>query len=279
VSARQIKNVSYDFRGQVVLVTGGARGQGRSHALAFAEAGADIVIADIGAAIESVLYPLATTEELNATAAEIEALHVRCLPAVCDVRDARQVEALVDDALAHFGRIDVLINNAGIESISSLVDMGEQQWDDVVDTCLRGAFLCSKYVVPNMIERRRGKIVSTGSTSSYVGVPRNAHYVAAKHGIMGLTKSLALELAEYGINVNAVCPGGMDTPMTAGMLASRDAEWLTGLGELTGIWNLFAPEAMLQPEEISHAMLWLSSDAADFVTGTSIMVDAGFTIK
>lgn len=189
------------------------------------------------------------------------------------------IAALVQRAKDVFGRIDVLINNAGIESIASLVDMGETQWDDVVDTCLRGAFLCARHVVPQMIERRRGKIVSTGSTTSYVAVPRNCHYVAAKHGIMGLTKSLALELAEYGINVNAVCPGGMDTPMTSGMLASRDAEWLTGLGALSGTWNLFAPDAMLDPEEVSQAMLWLASDAADFVTGTSIMVDAGFTAK
>jgi SDR family mycofactocin-dependent oxidoreductase len=278
MSPRAIKNVKYDFSGDVVLVTGGARGQGRAHAMAFAEAGASIVIADIAASMQSVPYPLATVEDLKETAAAIEQLDVRCLAEVCDVRDSTQVQSMVDNALSEFGHIDILINNAGIESVHSVVDMDEQVWDQMLDTNLRGAFLCSKYVAPNMIERGRGKIISTGSVESLVGMPRNAHYVAAKHGVLGLTKALALELAPHGINVNAVCPGGIDTDLVAG-LAPKYGDWFDELKATGGPWNIFDEDAMLEPQEITHAMLWLASDASDFVTGTSIVVDAGFTIK
>jgi NAD(P)-dependent dehydrogenase (short-subunit alcohol dehydrogenase family) len=144
---------------------------------------------------------------------------------------------------------------------------------------MKGAFLCSKYVSAHMIQKRRGRIITTGSTASTMGMPRQAHYCAAKHGVVGFSRGLALELAEYGITVNVVCPGGIDTPMVAGLLEDRNSEWLEKLPELVGPFNLFDPEAMLDAQEITNAMLWLASDAAKFVTGSSLTVDAGFTIK
>jgi NAD(P)-dependent dehydrogenase (short-subunit alcohol dehydrogenase family) len=282
MAARTIKNVSYNFTDQVVLVTGAARGQGRAHALSFAAAGATVVALDIAAPIDSVPYPLGTAEQLDRLAADVESLDVRCLPIQCDLRDGSQIKAAVDRALAEFGRIDVLVNNAGIESIYPAVDMPESAWDDMINTNLRGPFLTSKYVAPAMIEQGRGKIVNTGSMASFVAIPDNAHYVAAKHGIIGLTKALALELAPKGINVNAVCPGAIDTPMNEGLFANEQ-DWIMSLGGIAGPWNLFADDpataTMLAPEEISNAILWLASDAADFVTGAWILVDSGGTIK
>lgn len=276
---REIKNVSYDFTGQTIVITGGSRGQGMAHARSFASAGANIVICEPDVQLEGVPYAIGGPDELNAAAAEIEALGVRCLPAVCDVRDPFQVETMVNDSLAAFGRIDVLINNAGINSVYALQDLSEAHWDEVIDTNLKGVFLCSKYVAPSMIERGRGKILVTGSINSLVGSIKQVHYVAAKHGLLGLVRNLAAELAPHHINVNAVCPGGIDTPMVRGILHSPVGEWLGQLTDLTGPWNLIDHNAMLDPEEISAAMLWLASDASDFVTGTYITVDAGFTIK
>jgi SDR family mycofactocin-dependent oxidoreductase len=278
MSPRQIKNVSYDFSGQVVLITGAARGQGRSHALAFAQAGADVVISDICAQIDSIEYPMATSEDLKGVAAMVEALGVRCLARECDVRDPEQVGALVDAAISTFGRIDVLINNAGIDTVLYIADLGVQAWDDMVNTNLRAAYLTSQAVSRAMIEQGRGKIVMIGSVNSFIGLPGHAHYVAAKHGLLGLTRALALEFAQHKINVNIVCPGAINTPMTR--MAEGHDDWMAEIGHLVGPWNVInEKDQLLDPEEITNAVLWLSSDASDFVTGTSLMVDAGTTIK
>jgi len=276
---REIKNVSYDYSGHTVLITGGGRGQGRAHALNFAEAGADIIICEPDHQFDTVPYALAGPDELNSTAAEVEALGVKCMPAVCDVSDAVQVKTMVDDAIAEFGKIDILISNGAIDSLASVVDMDEAYWDQMIDVNLKGSFLCSKYVAPGMIERGRGKILVTGSVNSHVGSIKQAHYVSSKHGLLGFVRSLAIELAPHGITVNLVCPGSTDTRMVSGLLESKDGEWLEQLGDLTGPWNLIEDGKMLEPAEITRAMMWLASDAADFVTGTSLTVDAGFTVK
>jgi NAD(P)-dependent dehydrogenase (short-subunit alcohol dehydrogenase family) len=280
MSPRKITNVSYDYRDQVVVITGGARGQGRAHALAFAAAGADIVVADIAAPMPSVPYSLATPQDLEQIAAEVRATGRQCLAIVCDVRDSRQVRSMITQAVTKFGRIDILINNAGMESLPTVAEMTEEHWDEMLDTHLKGTFLCSKYASAHMIPAGRGRILATGSTLSVVGGPDQAHYSAAKHGMVGFAKSLAIELAPHGITVNVVCPGGVDTPLVSGLLASIGERGdVEGLNEIGGPFNLFDPTAMLDAQEITHAMMWLASDAAAFVTGAVLMVDAGFTIK
>jgi NAD(P)-dependent dehydrogenase (short-subunit alcohol dehydrogenase family) len=279
MAPRVVRDVSYDFSGKVVLVTGGARGQGRAHALGFAAAGADVTVCDIAADKQEVPYALADAAELEAVGEEVRGLGRRCLAIACDVSEEEQVEAMVAATLEEFGHIDVLINNAGVISVHDIASMSYAAWRAVLDTNLGGAFLCSKYVAPGMIERRSGRILLTGSVESLIGLPRNTHYVAAKHGLVGLTRALALELAPHGIGVNVVCPGGIDTGMPAGLAASGNEDWFEECTALTGPWNLFDPESMMEPQEITHAMMWLASDAARFVTGVVLPVDGGFTIK
>jgi NAD(P)-dependent dehydrogenase (short-subunit alcohol dehydrogenase family) len=275
---RLAKQVGYDFRDQVVLVTGAARGMGRSHALSFAECGATVVACDIAAPLETVPYDLASEEQLEAVGEEARALGAKCLTQVCDVRDGVQVKAAVDRALAEYGRIDVLVNNAGIESAHWLAEMPEQAWDEMLDTQLRGTFLCARQVAPQMAERGRGKIVTIGSVAAVTGVPRQVHYTAAKHGQLGFTRAFAIEMAPYGVNVNLVCPTGVDTPMVHGMV-DQDAAWMEKLASVTGAWNLLGDGGLLRPQDITEAVLWLSSDAADAVTGVALMVDGGFSAK
>ncbi|HEY5332232.1 MAG TPA: SDR family oxidoreductase [Solirubrobacterales bacterium] len=272
-------SVSYDFSDEVVMITGAARGQGRSHALNFAKAGATVVISDIAEQMATVAYDLSTSDELNDVAAEIESLGGRCQAAVCDVRDSRQVETMVADGLAEFGKIDVLINNAGVEGLPSVAEMTEEEWDEMLDVLLKGCFLCSKAASANMIERGKGRIITTGSTFAVVASPRQAHYCAGKHGIVGFSKALALELAEHGITVNVVSPGGVDTAMVEGFSVMPQAEWAQQLPGIVGQLNMFDPEALLDPQEVSNVMMWLASDGARFVTGANILVDAGYTIK
>ncbi|MGH2939110.1 MAG: SDR family oxidoreductase [Solirubrobacterales bacterium] len=278
---KQFKDVSYDFSGRTVLVTGGGRGQGMAHALSFAMAGADVAIADVDADIETVPYGLSDSARLDAVAEAVEKEGVKCSKQICDIRFPGQVQAMVEAVEADLGAVDILANNAGVESVYPVTEMPTQAWDDMLNTNLRGAFLCAQAVLPGMIKKGGGKIVNTASTAASVAIPSNAHYVASKHGVMGLTKALAVEYAQHRINVNAVCPGSIDTPMNDGLVASS-SEWIMGLGDLAGPWNLFPhtdADAMMAPEEVSQAVMWLASDAASFVTGASIAVDAGFTIK
>jgi NAD(P)-dependent dehydrogenase (short-subunit alcohol dehydrogenase family) len=282
MTPRAITDVRYDFTGKVVVITGGARGQGAVHARHFAAAGATVAICDVGLdAVPTLPYGTATTDDLNAVAQSIQAQGGVCLAAVCDVRESAQVAEFVADVIATYGRIDVLISNAGVESLFFIQDMPEEAWDVMLDTNLKGGFLMAKAVVPHMIEGGGGSIVFTGSVSSISGTPMQTHYAASKHGIVGLAKALATEVAEHGIRVNVVCPGGVDTPMVAGLAATAQGErWFSLLGPLIGAANLFdAGGAMLDPEEVTHAMMWLASDASQFITGASIMVDAGNSIK
>jgi NAD(P)-dependent dehydrogenase (short-subunit alcohol dehydrogenase family) len=157
--------------------------------------------------------------------------------------------------------------------------MDEQTWDEMLDTDLKGVWLCAKHVGQHMIERGEGgKIISTASTAGHGASFRGGHYTAAKHGVVGLTRTLALELAEHDINVNAVSPTGVDSPMTHGIIDAHSEEAIDELGEYTGMWNVFQ-DGMVDPRDVSEAYLWLSSDAARYVTGISLPVDAGLMAK
>jgi SDR family mycofactocin-dependent oxidoreductase len=273
--------VEYDFGGQVAFVTGAAHGQGRSHAQHYAKHGADVAVVDLNENKETVPYDLGTEDELAETADLVEEEGQDALPIEADVSVEEEVEAAVDQAIDHFGHVDILANNAGIESISELTEMDEAMWDELIDVNLKGVWLCSKHVGKHFVERGDGgKIVSTSSTAGQAGVPGNGHYVAAKHGVIGLTKTLALELAEYDVNVNCIGPTAINTQMVQGMIESAGEEFMEEIGALSGPTNVFEPEdGMIEESDISEAYMWLSSDAARYVTGTYLPVDAGFLAK
>ncbi|RLM53954.1 NAD(P)-dependent oxidoreductase [Halobellus sp. Atlit-31R] len=270
----------YDFGGQVAFVTGAAHGQGESHAQHYAKHGADVVVTDIGHNVETVPYDLGTGDELEATADLVEEEGQEALAIEMDVRDESQVEAAVEEAVDQFGRIDILANNAGIGSMAETTEMDEATWDEMIDTNLKGVWLAAKHVGKHFIDRGDGgKIVSTSSAAGAIGLPGQGHYVAAKHGVIGLTKTLALELAEYDVNVNCIGPTGIDTPMISGFTEAYGEETLGEMAEMTGPWNVFGDGGMIDSKDISEAYLWLSSDAARYVTGIYLPVDAGFLAK
>jgi SDR family mycofactocin-dependent oxidoreductase len=272
--------VEYNFDGKVAFVTGAGHGQGQSHAQHYAKHGADVVVTDICENIDTNPYDLSTPDELEETVSLVEDEGQEALAIQMDVREEDEVEAAVEQAVDHFGRIDILANNAGIFNAADATEMTEQQWDDMIDTNLKGVWLCAKHVGQHFIERGDGgKIISTASTAAFTASPGNGHYVATKHGVRGLTKTLALELAEYDVNVNAVAPTGMDTPMISGYVEAYGEELLEETMAMTGPSNIFGDGGMLQPKEISEAYMWLSSDAAQYVTGTTLKVDAGMTAK
>jgi SDR family mycofactocin-dependent oxidoreductase len=270
---------TYDFEGTVAFVTGAGRGQGRSHAVAYARHGADVVVADAPGTPETSQYPLATAGELRETAALVEEAGGEALAVEVDVRDESRVAAAVGEALDEFGRIDVLANNAGVWSVTDLVGMDERRWDDLVDTNLKGAWLCAKHVGREFRERGEGgRIVSTASTAGLVGAKGSGHYAAAKHGVVGLTRALALELAPYGVTVNCVAPTAVATPMIDGIVESVGEAALRSVSGASGSMNVL-DGGFLDPGDVSEAYLWLSSDAARCVTGAVLPVDAGMTAK
>jgi SDR family mycofactocin-dependent oxidoreductase len=272
--------VEYDFGGQVAFVTGAAHGQGRSHAKMYAEHGADVVAMDIAENLDTVPYDMGTDTELEETMEMVEAEGQEALAVTGDVSVEADVEAAVGEAIEHFGHIDILANNAGIGTFSELVELDEASWDEMLDINLKGVWLCSKHVGQHFVERGSGgKIVSTSSIYGKVAGPGSGHYIAAKHGVLGLTKTLALELAEYDVNVNAICPTGVDTPMVEGVLEAYGEEVLEQATAMTGPWNVFEEGAMIEDRDISEAYMWLSSDAARYVTGIGLPVDAGMLAK
>jgi NAD(P)-dependent dehydrogenase (short-subunit alcohol dehydrogenase family) len=280
---REIRKVRWDFRGTVVLITGAAHGQGRSHARTFARAGADLVICDlpVGTRLPGAAYELGDRAQLDEVAEACRADGVRVLAVTCDVRESAQVKAMVAEAINEFGRIDVLVNNAGLAGVREVVDMPEEEWDTLVDTNLRGIFVCSKYVAREMIKAGKGKIINTASVNSFVGSPGSAHYVAAKHGVAGFSKTLATELAPYGITVTYVCPTAVNTPMAAIVSSEHvPADHGERLAAINGSWNILDEnQAPLEPGEVSQAVLFLASDASKYITGVPLLVDAGFMTK
>ena len=267
--------VEYDFAEKVAFVTGAARGQGRSHALAYADNGADVVVTDICETTEASKYELASETELAETVELVEERGGEALGLRMDVSQADEVEEVVERAIDEFGRIDILANNAGIAPVSGLMDLDETTWDETLDVDLKGMWLCAKHVGKHMIERGEGgRIVNTSSTAGFVSSPGLGHYTAAKHGVLGLTKTLAMELAPHDITVNAVCPTAVDTPMTGGIVETIGEE-MAEIAEQSGPDNVLGE--IIQPEDVSAAFMWLSSDDARYVTGIALPVAAGAT--
>ncbi|ODU02814.1 MAG: 3-ketoacyl-ACP reductase [Pseudonocardia sp. SCN 72-86] len=263
--------------GKVALVTGAARGQGRSHAMTLAREGADVVLVDRCADYESVDYPMASTQDLDATAKEIEVLDRRAVAVQADVRDIDTLKAQVDDAVAVLGRLDVVVANAGICVLRPWDEVTPQIWRDALDTNLTGVWNTMIVTIPHLKAAGGGSIISTGSTTALKGAPFFAPYVAAKHGLVGLSEMLANELGQDRIRVNTVHPTGVKTVLTQG-LAGLDnlIERNPTLGPI--FWNTL-PVRFVEPEDVSNAVLYLASDESRHVTGLSLTVDAGNTIR
>jgi (+)-trans-carveol dehydrogenase len=273
------------LEGKVALITGAARGQGRSHAVRLAAEGADIIAIDICAQIESVPYPLARPADLEQTAAEVRALGGRIVTAHADVRSQAELRAAVDAAVGQLGRLDIVCANAGIHSSAPAHEMPEQAWQDLIDVNLTGVWLTCKVAVPHIIAGGRGGVVIvTASVAGHKPYATISHYVAAKHGLIGLTKTLAQELAPHGIRVNAVSPTQVDTDMIQNDMIYRlfvpGAERPTReqFAEASQATNLL-PVPWVEPSDVSDAVVFLAGDGARFITGVSLPVDAGVLAK
>jgi len=272
--------------GKVAFITGAARSQGRSHALRLAQEGADIIAVDVCAPIGSIgMYPPATDEDLAETVRQVEALDRRIVATKADVRDSAAMKAAVDDGVAQLGRLDIVLGNAGVFEIQPALEITDEAWREMIDINLTGVWNTCKVALPHLIEGGRGgSIVLTSSTAGLKGTPNTIHYTAAKHGVVGVMRTLANEFAQHSIRVNSVHPTGVDTVMiqnekTWGLFAPGDPapsrEKAAPIFESTNA----LPVPWVEPVDISNAILFLVSDEARYITGVTLPVDAGYTVK
>jgi NAD(P)-dependent dehydrogenase (short-subunit alcohol dehydrogenase family) len=255
--------MNISFENKVALVTGAASGLGLATAKAFAESGAAVAMAD------------SNEKAVHAAAEELAAKGHKTLAIWCDVADDAQVEAMVEQTVETFGQLDAAYNNAGVQNVlAETADSSRDDYDRVMGIDLRGVWSCMKFELQQMRKQGSGAIVNCSSLGGLLGGARRGIYHAAKHGVIGFTKSAALEYATRGIRVNAVCPGMIQTPMSDQMIAAGQGE------ELERMMQTYVPMARLgRPEEIADAVLWLCSSAASYVTGQSISVDGGFVMR
>jgi SDR family mycofactocin-dependent oxidoreductase len=268
--------------GKVALVTGAARGQGRSHAVRLAEEGADIIAIDVCTPIETVTSRGAGEADLAETAAEVEKLDRRIVTRKADVRDLSALRSAVAAGLDEFGRLDIVVANAGIFSSAPVHELTEEQWDTMIDINLTGVWKTVRATVPVLIEQGTGgSIILISSTGGVQGFPNFAHYVAAKHGVLGLARTMCNELGQHNIRVNSIHPTSVLTDMIDHVdmyrLFRPDLENPTQddfREALQGAMNVL-PVPWVEPRDISNAVAWLASDQARYVTGVALPVDAG----
>ncbi len=271
-----------EFDGKVALITGGARGQGRSHALALAKRGCDIAFCDISEPVKSTLYRTATAEDRTETEKMVLETGRRCVAVEADVRDRSAMHAFVDRTIDELGHIDFVLANAGITAFAPAWETPYETWDETIDICLTGAWNTCRAAMPHLVERRSGSIVLTSSNAGLTAIPNVAPYVAAKHGITGLMKVLAVELAAFDIRVNSVHPCGVATDLVLnqpGLDLFAGKEGATFADAEPGMKSLnLLDVALIQPEDVTAAILFLVSDAARYITGLSMTIDAGTTV-
>jgi 3-hydroxybutyrate dehydrogenase len=250
--------------GSVAFITGGGRGIGRAIAQRFARAGAKVVVV------------ARSRDQVESVAREVQQEGGSAHFAICDVSSAESVRAAVDAAVERFGRVDILVNNAGYVEGAPLVKLDEPLWQRTLAVNLTGPYLCTRIVLPGMIERRRGRVINIASIAARKGMAYTSAYCAAKHGVLGFTRAVALEVAHKGITVNAICPGWVDTEM-AGAAIQRIVE-KTGRGTEEARRTLEEMNPMrrfVQPEEVAAVALFLASDEASAITGQAYNIDGG----
>jgi SDR family mycofactocin-dependent oxidoreductase len=271
--------------GKVALISGAARGQGRSHAIRLAEEGANIIGFDICHQIDSVEYAMATQQDLAETSKMVECGGGRIVTAEADARDPEAVQKVVDLGLTEFGQIDIVVANAGIMPITGEQGMQRQAWIDAIDVMLSGVYYTVQAAAPSMIEKGAGgAIVITSSTAGLKGlvrdyktaVPGLAGYIAAKHGVVGLMRMYANALAAHNIRCNTVHPTGCDTPM---VMNDVFAAWKDSQEQLSHDMQNLLPVPAIEPVDVSNAIVYLCSDMGRYVTGTILPVDAGFSVR
>ena len=268
------------FDGRVAFITGGARGQGRAHALALAREGADVCVVDICASIDTVPYPLAEPDDLALTVSLIEQEGRRAMAVEADVRDGTSITAAVEATVEQLGSLDIAIANAGVVGFGRFWELTDEMWADMIAVNLTGTFNTMRAAVVPMLERGNGRIIATSSMAGRMGNPNLAHYVASKWGIIGLVKTLALEVASRGITVNAVCPAAVDTDMVHNPalyslfcpdLVDPSKEEVTPRYEATNPMRV----PWIDAEEVAAAVMYLASTEARHVTGSTVDLSLG----
>jgi SDR family mycofactocin-dependent oxidoreductase len=272
------------FAGRVAVITGGARGQGRSHAVGLAREGADIALVDRCADLATVSYPLATADDLAETVRLVEAEGRRCVSATADVRDLEAMIGFVDGVAGELGSVDILVANAGVSTLGSIVDMDADQWSETVDVNLTGVFNAMRAVAPHLRRNRWGRIIAISSMMGRSANPLIPAYCASKWGVIGLTKSVAHEMAHSGVTANAIAPGNISTDMIHNdalyHLMRPDLEHPTPDDVAVPMASLHVqPVPWLEPEEVTAAVLFLCSEGARHITGSVIDVDAGASAR
>jgi NAD(P)-dependent dehydrogenase (short-subunit alcohol dehydrogenase family) len=262
--------------GKVAFVTGGAKGLGRSHVLTLAREGADIVIFDLGDGHRDAEpgYPLATQGDLDSVVAEVRAMGRRAIGLTGDVRNQEDLDSAVAETVAELGRVDILVANAGIAMMGATWEMTRPDWDLLVGTNLTGVWQSCKAVIPQMIQQQHGRIVLISSSAGYKSWSWLGPYCATKAGVIALGKTLAIELAQYWITVNSICPSTVDSGTNRGLALRHNIEWD---GMVGGWLKTQAIQKLLDPIDISNAVLFLASDDARYLTGVALPVDAGTT--
>jgi SDR family mycofactocin-dependent oxidoreductase len=271
--------MSSSLRGKVAFITGAARGQGRSHALRLAEAGADMILLDRAAPLDVVDGPMPTPEDLAETARLVEQVGRRAVFGQADVRDVEAMRDVVDLGVRELGSVDVVVANAGVfwPSVSGL-DIPTEQWEEVMAINATGVFNTIRAGAPSMIQAGRGgSIILTSSVAGVRGQRTMADYTASKHAVVGLMRAFANDLAQYGIRVNTVNPTGVQTAMIAN--PAIDAWYDAHPDTRDSAASNLLPVAAIEPRDVSEAVLWLASDASRYVTGQTLLVDAGLNVK